>query len=223
MGNIRQIVMNTVMQDMPYNFDGRMDHVRSFIQKVTVSKSTTFDVHDINGMLKGISSTIENDTPPISTLCGHRAKIFEFIAEQLGYRTRWINTYTDTSTDNILLGHVFNEVMGYDGLWYIVDSDLDIYYKKDDRRLGIEEAIVTPFLEYSPYNELFGNGWDITPSTQNLFDYDYFRAVLIRDKLSVDKVIFTNRFNYNKVFTCIGTTAIKYFRDECNFNIIILP
>jgi hypothetical protein len=101
--------------------------------------------------------------------------------------------------------------------WQIVDVDLDIYYLKDGKRLGIEEVMRTEHEEFAPFDEKNGYGWDgygwhlhgcneLTEEFNEEFNDYYFKIAAIFDEnfrksgRLVSKLIITDRFDLEKIF-----------------------
>lgn len=214
MSTIKPFILSQMKQSLSdsSNFHKTMDDLRLFIQKNTTHTSppSIYDTHDLDSMLRDMKSSIENNSSKIDIKCGHRAKILEFLAQSLGYKTHWLNIFTDYGDSN-LFGHVFLEVQNPEtGLYEIVDTDLNIYYSNGEKRLSILDTLTLSYDSFYPCNES-GCGWNLE-GTQTLKDWDFFKAsVVITENL--EQIMYLNiRFDKNKVFSDFNKTAIDYFK-----------
>lgn len=145
--------------------------------------------------------------PKPNLFCGFKAKLLSEILIRLGYKARVVNILDDRMTEEGL-GHILTEVLNPNtGLWEIVDSDMDQYYMKGGRRLGVLDMV---FNDTSDVSICTPTGC----STRNVISIEGFDLVFLRDNfykaaiIENDLYINRNRYDLNTRLSYYGNKTL---------------
>ena len=132
-------------------------------------------------------------------------------------QSRLINLYTDISSD-VSFGHILAEVLNPEsGAWELIDPDIYVWYEKDGRRIGIEEAV-----KLGPENFVACNATGCSWLNQNregvkadiLRADDYFGAGYhYASEQQAPMLHISSRFDHSIVFKDHGKTIVQRFKE----------